>query len=187
MKKKEKKSENIEKQVQSSQIDNRFELTSKIDELKSLAQNCYLSGKYQEAIKFSEKIIKLAIQGDVSFHIKEQEKFINIIADKLQKEYIFSEIKNVAIGIQELYETLIRTGKIERAHEILVDFKKKYEDFPDFESITIVQKLIINDNKEWIKYRSSKIDEIEKHPTEQPEEDEFDSTLDEIQRFLKTR
>ncbi len=61
MRKKDKKSETAEKEIYTPQIDNRFELASKIDELKKLAQNCYLSGKYQEAINCSEEIIRLAI------------------------------------------------------------------------------------------------------------------------------
>ncbi len=58
---------------------------------------------------------------------------------------------------------------------------------PNFESIPIVQQLIIKDNKEWIKYTSSIKEGVEQKPTEKTEEDEFDSMLDEIKRFLKTR
>jgi len=187
-KQKEKKSKKVEKQtVDTYYIDSRFEISSKIDELKNLAQNCYLSGNYQEAINYSEEIIKLAIKGDVPSYVKEQEKFINIIADKLQKEYMMSEVKNVATGIEQLYETLIKSNKVKKAHEILEDFKKKYEEIPNFESIPIVQQLIMKDNKEWIKYTSSIKEGVEQKPTEKTEEDEFDSMLDEIKRFLKTR
>ncbi|MFX0037119.1 MAG: hypothetical protein ACFE9I_15925 [Candidatus Hermodarchaeota archaeon] len=68
-----------------------------------------------------------------------------------------------------------------------MDFKKNYKDFPDFESIPIIQELIVRDNKEWIRYKSSDIKESEKHMDDQTKEDNIDSTLDEIQKFLKLR
>ena len=85
-KKKEKKGDKIEiKKSYTSQLDNRFEITSKIDELKFLAQNSYLSGDYHAAINYADEIIRLAVQGDIQSFVKEQKKFINIIADKLKR------------------------------------------------------------------------------------------------------
>ena len=192
MKKKENQKEKKDKKLEIektdfSQIDNRFEMTSKIDELKILAQNSFLTGDYHKAISYSDDLIRLAVKGDVQSYVKEQEKFINVIADKLQKEYIITEIKGVTTGIQQLYETLIKTNKIEKAHDILEDFKNRYENVPDFESIPIVRELIMMDNREWIKYTSSKREEVTQKTVEETEEDDFDSMLDDIQKFLKRR
>ncbi|MFX1418680.1 MAG: hypothetical protein ACFE9N_07155 [Promethearchaeota archaeon] len=187
MKKKDMQKENKivqEKKTEISEIDRRFEITSQIDELNILAQNSYLSGDYHKAISYAEKIIKLAVKANVQSYVKEQEKFINIIADKLQKEYMVSEIKNVATGVNQLYETLIKTNKIEKAHQILEDFKNRYKDFPDFDLLPIVQELIIKDKREWIKFISS-TNEEDKKLDEKAEEDE--KILEDIQRFLKTR
>lgn len=187
-KQKEKKSKKIEiEKVDISEIDKRFEITSKIDELKILAQNSYLRGDYHEAINYVDEIIRLAVQGDVQSYVKEQEKFINIIADKLQKEYIISEINDVATGILQIYEILIKTNKIEKAHKILEDFKNRYENVPDLESIPIVRELIMMDNREWIKYTSSLREVDTQKPVEETKEDDFDSMLDDIQKFLKRR
>ena len=88
MKKKDKKEKKTEiKNGGISAIDRRFEITAKIEELKNLAQNSYLRGDYPQAIKCAEEVIKLAVQADLQSYVKEQEKFINIIADKLQKQY----------------------------------------------------------------------------------------------------
>lgn len=189
MKKKEKQKEKKNKKLEIektdfSQIDNRFEMTSKIDELKILAQNSFLRGDYHKAISYSDDLIRLAVKGGALSYVKEQEKFINVIADKLQKDYIITEIKGVGTGLQQLYETLIKTNKVEKAHEIIEDFKKRYEDVPDFELIPIVRELIMKDNKEWIKYTSSIREEIEKKIVEETEEDEL---IDDLRRFLKTR
>ena len=153
--KRSKKSEPERKEINTSQLEKKFEFTAKIDELKILAQNSYLNGDYKEAICYAEEIIKLAVQRNATSYVKDQEKFINIIADKLQKEYLISEIKNVATGILSIYETLLKTNKVEKAHQVVEDFRNKYKEFPEFESIAIVQELITKDNKEWIKFSVS--------------------------------
>ena len=79
LKKKEKQKEKKKMETKKpdiSQIDRRFEITSKIDELNILAQNSYLSGDYHKAISYAEEIIKLSVQGNVQSYVKEQEKFI---------------------------------------------------------------------------------------------------------------
>lgn len=185
MKKKDKKEKKTEKKkADISEIDRRFEINSKIEELKSLAQNSYLSGNYSEAIDYAEKIIKLAVQVDLQSYVKEQEKFINTIADKLQKKYQRSEIKNTATKILENYDKLIELENIEEAHAIVKNFQKKYEEFPDFESIPLVQELIMKDKREWIKYSSSIREDLEKEGMDEKEEKDL---VDDLQRFLKTR
>ncbi len=114
--------------------------------MENLAQNSYLSGDYHKAISYAEEIIRLAVQGDVKSYVKEQEKFINVIADKLQREYLVSEIKDVITGIQSLYEALIKTNRVQKAHKIVEDFKARYEDVSEFESIPQVQEIIMKDN-----------------------------------------
>jgi uncharacterized Zn ribbon protein len=166
-----------------SNLDNKFEFTDKIDELRNLAQNSYLNGDYKEAIGYAEEIIKLAVQRNITSYVKDQENFINIIADKLQKEYLISEIENVAIGIQRIHETLLKTNKVEKAHQIFEDFKNKYHEFPEFKSITLVQELIAKDTKEWIKFKTS----MKENVKEDEEEDDIDATVDEIQKFLNIR
>ncbi len=187
--KKDKKTKETKHKLKKSEfslIDERFEITAKINDLKILAQNSYISGNYKGAINYAEEIINLAVQRNITSYVKDQEKFINIIADKLQREYIISEIKDVAVGIQQLYETLLKTNNIEKAHEILADFLNRYQDFPEFESIPIVQELITKDKKEWIKYNTIKKDPAEEQLRDD-EKDEFDNTLDDIQKFLNTR
>ncbi len=169
-----------------SPIKNRFDLTAKINDLKILAQNCYISGDYKGAINYAEEIINLAVQDNVTSYVKDQEKFINVIADKLQREYRISEITNVAVGIQQLYGTLLKTNNTERAHEILADFLNKYQDFAEIESIPIVQELITNDKKEWIKYNITKKNP-EGEQLKDEEKNEFDATIDDIKKFLNTR
>jgi len=189
MKKKDKKTketeQDLKKSAEPSPIDKRFEITSKINDLKIVAQNCFMSGDYKGAINHAEEIINLAVQGNITSYVKDQEKFINIIADRFQRKYMISEIKDVAVGIQQLYETLLKTNNIERAHEILADFLKRYQNFPELESIPIVQNLINRDKKEWIKFVSLKTGTAEEQQNE--EKDEFDATLDDIQKFLNTR
>lgn len=189
MKKKDKKTKETEQELKKSEstpIDDRFEITAKINDLKILAQNSFMSGNYKVAINYAEEIINLAVRSNITSYVKDQEKFINVIADKLQRKYLISEIKNVAVGIQQLYGTLLKTNNIERAHEILADFLNRYQDFPEIESILIVQELITKDKKEWIKFNITKKDLAEEQ-LNHDEKDEFATTLDDIKKFLNTR
>ena len=188
MTKRDKRTKETEQELKKpeSPINNRFELTAKINDLKILAQNCYMSGDYKGAINHAEEIINLAVKSNITSYVKDQEKFINVIADKLQREYLISEIKNVAVGIRQLYETLLKTNNIEKAHEILADFLNRYRDFPEYESVPIVQELITKDKKEWVKFNISKKD-LEGKQLNNDEKNEFDTTLDDIQKFLNTR
>ena len=181
MKKKDKKEKKTEINKVDTEMDRKFEITYKIEELKNLAQDSYLKGNYPQAIKYAEEVIRLAVQVDLQSYIKEQEKFINIIAEKLQKKYTLSEIEKTAINLQQNYDKIIESVNVEKAHEIVENFKKQYEDFPDFESIPVVQEIIMKDNREWIKFTSTKRNNLN------DEEKEEEELIDDLQRFLKTR
>ena len=161
----------------------KYEILSKIADLEIVARKALMIGNYDEAIKNSEKIIRLSIVGDLSHYIEEQQAFLNEIAYKVLKEYTTKEINDVGNGIKNIYETLITAERVKEAHFILEDFKKKYSGISYFKTIPLIQELLDMDTRLWMKYQLS-LDEAEKSP-ERQENHNLDDDLAEIKKFLK--
>ncbi len=147
----EKEKEKIKKEktiLENQKVDAIF----RIENFKIMARSYKMRGKPEEAIIYAEQVIRLAIQNDLSYFIKEQEDFINSFAKNVQKENMVSEIKEFALWVDQQYDKLVINEEIVRAHDILNSFKEKYGDSPYFESIPLVRDLIQKDIKTWLKY-----------------------------------
>ena len=132
-----------------------IETLSKIVELSDLAEGSLMKGVYDDAIIYSEQVIRLAIENDMEHHIKKQEEFMKIIAEKVQKEFYVSEINEAASKIERIYDVLIKAENFNQAHEVLEAFKIHYKDKINLDSIKILQDLIKKDLKERIKFKIS--------------------------------
>lgn len=163
----------------------KLKIISKIQDLEILAKNAAMIKNYDKAIEYAEEIIRLAIRGDADSYIKEQQSFLNSIAEKVQKDYMISEIEKYAMSIKKIYETLINTDQVKQAHEILETFMNNYNDLSYFSSIPLIQELINKDIKLWARYNilnaetdDSKVDSKTHLKNLKPE-------LDDIKKFLK--
>jgi hypothetical protein len=132
---------------------NRLETITEIDRIKSIAVDHLANNKIDDAIYNAEKVIRIAMQNNLSELIKEQEDFINSIARKIQKEYEISEIKKSTLSIHKIYNSLLNIGNIKQAHEILERFRENYKDSSFFETIPEVQELVDKDKKIWVNYQ----------------------------------
>ena len=173
----------IESTSKTSQKLQKYEILSKISDLEILAKKASMIGNYDESIQYAEQIIRLSIRGDLSEHIKEQQNFLNEIAERVHKEYTIEEIHSVGKSIKKIYEILIEVEKIQEAHNILNDFKNNYKDISYFNSIPLIQDLLSRDNQLWISYQSTLQDDERDHDNISQKED-FKSELEEIKRFL---
>ncbi|MBY9003563.1 MAG: hypothetical protein KGD73_06300 [Candidatus Lokiarchaeota archaeon] len=173
--------ENISKPSQKLQ---KYEILSKISDLEIIAKKAAMLGNYDDSIQYAEKIIRLSIRGNLPEHIKEQQNFLNEIAERVQKEYTIDEIHSVGNGIKKIYEMLIEGEKIQEAHIILNDFKKNYKDISYFNSIPLIQEILKRDNQLWISYQSTLQKDDKIHNIENQKE-VFKSELEEIKNFLK--
>ena len=161
----------------------KIEIYGKIEELKLQAVRASMIGNYDDAIKNAEKIIRIAISEDLPEYIKEQQSFLNDIAEKVQKDYTIEEIHTVGKGIRKIYEIMIDGEKYQEAHNILDDFKKNYKHISYFNSIPLIQELLSRDDKLWISYQSTLSEEEEK-TEEETEKSDFQKELKEIKDFL---
>ncbi|MFX0180015.1 MAG: hypothetical protein ACFE78_07475 [Candidatus Hodarchaeota archaeon] len=127
-------------------------IISEIDELKVIANNHYLMGKYDNAIKTAKEIINLAKKVELNSIIKEQEKFITkmyqVIEKENQKSFIIDNFKNLKIKFEELYNS----GRIEDAHEILEKFKQKYDKIIELSPNISIKELLEKEQKIWKRY-----------------------------------
>jgi len=136
-----------------------IETLSKIVELMDLAEGSLVKGVYDDAIHYSEQVIRLAIENRMDHHIEKQEEFMKFVAEKVQKDFFVSEINEAVSKIEMIYDALIKVENFNQAHEILEAFKIHYKDKINLDSIQIIQDLIKKDLKERIKFKISQQNE----------------------------
>jgi hypothetical protein len=177
MGRKKKKSKELEKPKKL----NRLDIISKIDDLSDSAQQYRRQGNLKEAIRIVGKITNLAIQGNMPSYIKEQDEFLKDIAKEVKKDHIISKIIEEGESTSALYDKMIHAGKINEAHELVQDFKDKYQDYSYFNTLPIVKDLIIKDQREWIKRQSGDAQEV-KEDKKKDVKDEMASLLKELSK-----
>ena len=69
-----------------NEISSRELLSDKIENLKKEKHHHYINGEYKEAIQIATEIIDLAKQLDINSIMREEEKFIDILQDKINQE-----------------------------------------------------------------------------------------------------
>ena len=152
MKRKEKeRKKGIEQRQQKTIKNPRLEALSEISELINDANDSYMKMDYDNAINYSEKVIRLAIKSNFEQHIEEQQQFLTKIAEKVQEKYFVSEIKEAVKEIEKIYNILLEAKQVSQAHEILETFKRHYQDKIDLDSIPLIKELEMKDRREWIK------------------------------------
>ena len=159
----------------------KYEILSRISDLEILERKASMIGNYDDSIQYAEQIIRLSIRGDLPEHIKEQQNFLNRIAERVHKEYTIEEIHSVGNGVKKIYEILIEGEKIQEAHSILNDFKDNYKNVSYFNSIPLIQELLSRDTHLWISYQST----LQDDESYQDIEEDFKAELEEIKNFLK--
>ena len=152
MKRKEKeRKKGIEQRQQKTIKNPRLEALSEISELINDANDSYMKMDYDNAINYSEKVIRLAIKSNFEQHIEEQQQFLIKIAEKVQEKYFVSEIKEAIKEIEKIYNILLEAKQVSQAHEILETFKRHYQDKIDLDSIPLIKELEMKDRRERIK------------------------------------
>ncbi len=152
MKRKEKeRKKGIEQRQQKTIKNPRLEALSEISELINDANDSYMKMDYNNAINYSEKVIRLAIKSNFEQHIEEQQQFLIKIAEKVQEKYFVSEIKEAIKEIEKIYNILLEAKQVSQAHEILETFKRHYQDKIDLDSIPLIKELEMTDRREWVK------------------------------------
>ena len=133
----------------------KLDVMLKIDGLQSIQESSLIEGNNEKVIKLANQIIELAIRYNMMYRMKEQEDLLQLIAKKEQKKFFTTEIEKECLILNEKYDILIESNEILQAHEQIENFKEKYRNNPEFDTLPLVKSLLDKDIRAWIKYLST--------------------------------
>ena len=136
-------------------------ILSEIDELKVIANNHYLMGKFNEAIKVTEKIIEITEKAKLYSIAREQGVFIAEMYKKIKDLNKDALIREEFEILQVKYVNLLEKDRVIEAHQQVSRFKKKYSKLHEIDSIGVIKQFLDKDEKTWSEYSKSE-DNIKK-------------------------
>lgn len=138
----------------------KIEVLSKIDELKVIANNHYLIGNYDEAIKVAENIMDIAEEAKLYSVVREEGEHISNLYKQGKDDHKFIVIRDEFEGLKEEYKKLLKQNEIKNAHELLQTFKKYYEKDMNLTSFKRVKDLFFEDEKLWNDFHTNQLNII---------------------------
>jgi len=127
----------------------KLEVLSKIDELKVIANNHYLMGKFDEAIKIAEEIMDIAEQARLYSIVREEGEYIANLYKQAKEEHKYIAIRDDFESLEREFYKLVGKGNIEEAHDLVQTFKQLYEKNIDLNSFSNVKEFLSRDSKIW--------------------------------------
>ncbi|TFG13803.1 MAG: hypothetical protein EU531_09520 [Promethearchaeota archaeon] len=124
-------------------------IISEMDELKVIANNHLIMKRFPEAIKAAERIINLALEVKMGSVIREQEEFITSIYKILETDKLASIILDDFDNIKSKYQELSKKNKFRDAHNLLSQFKEKYDEYYDVRLISPIKQFLQEEIKRW--------------------------------------
>jgi len=130
-------------------------ILSEIDELKVIANNHYLMGKFNEAIKVTEKIIEITEKAKLYSIAREQGDFIAEIYKKIKDLNKDSLIREEFELLRGKYVSLLEKDRVIEAHQLVSRFKEKLSKLYEIDSIEVIKEFFDEDEKTWSEYSKS--------------------------------
>lgn len=127
----------------------KLEVLSKIDELKVIANNHYLMGKFDEAIKIAEAIMDIAENARLYSVVREEGEYIANLYKQAKEEHKYFAIRDDFESLEKEFYKLVGKGDIEGAHDLVQTFKQYYEKKIDLNSFSNVNEFLLRDSKIW--------------------------------------
>ena len=127
----------------------KLEVLSKIDELKVIANNHYLMGKYDEAIKIAEEIMDMAEEAKLYSVVRVEGEYIANLYKQAKDEHKYIVIRDDFESLEDNFDKLVGKGNIEEAHDLVQTFKQYYEKNIDLNSFSNVKEFLSRDSKIW--------------------------------------
>ena len=127
----------------------KLEVLSKIDDLKVIANNHYLMGRFDEAIKVVEDIMDIAEQAKLYSVVREEGEYISNLYKQAKIKNKFIVIRDDFESLEEEFNKHIGKGNIEKAHDLVQTFKQYYEKNIDLNSFNNVKEFLSRDSKIW--------------------------------------
>jgi len=138
----------------------KIDVLSKIDELKVIANNHYLMGKYDEAIKITEKIMDIAEEAKLYSVVREEGEHISNLYKQAKSDHKFVVVRDDFESLKEDYENLLAQDKIAEAHDLLQTFEQYYEKNMNLSSFKRVKALFLKDEILWNEFCTEQLNII---------------------------
>ncbi|MBY9012137.1 MAG: hypothetical protein KGD70_07175 [Candidatus Lokiarchaeota archaeon] len=138
----------------------KIDVLSKIDELKVIANNHYLMGKYDEAIKITEKIMDIAEEAKLYSVVREEGEHISNLYKQAKSDHKFVVVRDDFESLKEDYENLLAQDKIAEAHDLLQTFEQYYEKNMNLSSFKRVKDLFLKDEILWNEFCTEQLNII---------------------------
>jgi hypothetical protein len=138
----------------------KIDVLSKIDELKVIANNHYLMGKHDEAIKITEKIMDIAEEAKLYSVVREEGEHISNLYNQAKNNHKFVVVRDDFEGLRGDYENLLAQDKIAEAHDFLKTFKQYYEKNLNLSSFKRVKDLFLKDEILWNEFCTEQLNII---------------------------
>ncbi len=151
----------IEKKKKKKIIKKKMVYLERIEDLTIPQNNCFMLGDFLEAIKVTKDIIELAKEGNLPSIVKEQEEYIRKCELLIEKRKLTKEINTIYERLKTQFINLTEQEKIFQAHNLIIDFKKKYGTKVKLESISDIRALFIEEKENWEEFKK-KQDTIKK-------------------------
>jgi hypothetical protein len=124
-------------------------ILEKVNELKENSEELIKSEQYGNAIKLLKEIIELAKEIKDDAIITEQTRLISELTQKYENKEIVNEIETDIKEVEREYKYLINNNDLLEAHNLVLNFKKKYVGRYDLSLIPSAKELILKEKRKW--------------------------------------
>ncbi|MFX0006541.1 MAG: hypothetical protein ACFFA7_16310 [Promethearchaeota archaeon] len=124
-------------------------ILEKVEGLKENSEKLMQSEQYKDAIELLKKIIKLAKKIEDDALIAEQTRLISQLTEKYENKEIVNEIDVETKEIEKEYNYLVNNNNLLEAHNLIQNFKKKYEGKYNLSLIPHTKELILKEKRIW--------------------------------------
>jgi hypothetical protein len=141
--------------------DDKIAIISKIDDLKIKAANHFRLGQGELAVKVAEEIIELANKANLELIVNEQKDFIAKVEGTDFVKSKIPEMISLCNYFKEKCDKLLSENKIIEAHELVGEFKRKYERYYNLHSIPSARTAIAKEEEVWKEFLSGQEEVIQ--------------------------
>jgi len=155
--------------------DDKLTIISQIDDLKIKAANHFRLGQADLAVDVAEKIIELASKANLESIIEEQKKFIAKIEGTVFVKSKIPEMISLCNDFKEKCDQLLKEKKVIEAHELVEEFKRRYERYYNLNTIPSARTAIAKEEEVWKEFLSGQEEVIQQ--LEQLEEKFYENIM----------
>ena len=142
--------------------DNKIAIISQIDDLKIKAANHFRLGQGDLAVMVAEQIIELANKANLESIVNEQKDFIAKVEGTDFVKSKIPEMISFCNDFKEKCDELLNENKIIEAHELVEEFKRKYERYYNLHTIPSARTAIAKEEEVWKDFLSGQEEVIQR-------------------------